>query len=141
MTHPRSAGSFPRRLVLAALVAAHAALPGCDRENNRPGVLQGTVEVVGQAPQAGAALLFLGGRGIGEITGVGGTLVFTHTPPGEEGGIRVLLVHPGDDAPLRFTVAVDRVGVREIQGTVLDVAGRDNARITDLTGYRVRLDR
>jgi hypothetical protein len=130
-----------KRTGLALALGLGILMGGCDSRVTGPVTLTGTLQWEDGAPPPGGALLFLSSPGIEQIQGEGGTLSWDHTPPGEEGGVRVLLIHTGNTEPLRFSVRLSDAALPNPSATVLELTGRDNERIPLSPGYRVRFDR
>jgi hypothetical protein len=125
-----------RLLVAAPLLLVLAA---CDDSPKGPGSFTVSVEWDSGAPPVGAAIVFLSGVGLGEITPQGGTLAWSHSPPGDMGGIRVVVVDTGTPTSLRFTLPVSELKNGTPAATLLDLAGQDNELIAISSRYRVRV--
>lgn len=125
-----------RHLVLAALLLLVAA---CDDSPKGPGSYTVSVEWELGTPPAGAAIVFLSGVGLGEITPQGGALLWHHSAPGDMGGVRVVIVDPGTPSSLRFTVPVAELRDGTPAAALLSLAGQDNELIPVSSSYQVRV--
>jgi hypothetical protein len=85
----------------------------------------------------GGALVFVGAPGLGEATPQGGALIWQNTPPGEEGGLRVLLIHTGEPTSLQFTIEADS----RPAATLLSLVTQANQPLAPAEGYQVRVFR
>jgi len=146
----RSSGGFSRgarravRLLpsLGATLLALLGLAGCDSRPTGSGSYIVTIEWEQGVAPAGAALVFLAAPGLGAVTPLDGVLAWDHTPPGEEGGRRVVVIHPEDAPSLRFSVAIADRGVGRPQATILSLATQQNLPVAPeggFAGYRVRV--
>jgi len=125
-----------RLLVSATLLLVLAA---CDDSPKGPGSYTVSVEWDAGAPPVGAAIVFLSGAGLGEVTPQGGTLAWSHSPSGDMGGLRVVLVDPGTPSSLRFSIPVAELRNGTPSAALLGLAGQDNQLIPISGGYRVRV--
>lgn len=123
------------RRLLSALMAI-AAFAACSDEGpvSGPGTL--TASLVGPNGVEGAALVVMSGEGIGDITAVGDTEVFSEAEPGRS---RLVLINQvGGDLIFRVAVADTTVLPTFV---VEQVAGPDDALRADLTAYSVEFER
>ena len=130
------------RTSLWAIMVALIGLAGCDSRPTGPGSYLVTLEWDQGVAPAGAALVFLGAPGLGAVTPLDGVLAWDNTPPGEEGGRRVVLIHPEDAPNLRFSVAISDRAVGRPAATILGLATQQNLPVPpegDFPGYRVRV--
>lgn len=123
------------RRLLSTLLAV-AALAACSDEGpvSGPGTL--TASLVGPNGAEGAALVVALGEGVGAITAVGDTEVFSEA---EMGRSRLVLINQiGGDLIFRVAVADTTVLPTFI---VEQVAGPDDALRADLSAYSVEFER
>jgi len=123
------------RRLLSALMAI-AVFAACSDEGpvSGPGTL--TASLVGPNGAEGAALVVVSGEGIGEITAVGDTEVFSEAEPGRS---RLVLINQvGGDLIFRVAVADTTVLPTFL---VEQVAGPDDALRVDLASYSVEFER
>lgn len=123
------------RRLLSALIAI-AALAACSDEGpvSGPGTL--TASLVGPNGAEGAALVVVSGEGVGEITAVGDTEVFSEA---EVGRSRLVLINQvGGDLIFRVAVADTTVLPTFL---IEQVAGPDDALRADLAAYSVEFER
>jgi len=128
--------------MLGAVLLAVFGPGGCDSRPTGPGSYLVVLEWDQGVAPAGAALVFLAGPGLGAVTPLDGVLAWDNTAPGEDGGRRVVVIHPENAPSLRFSVAVaDRGGGRP-QATILALATQQNLPVPPeggFPGYRVRV--
>ncbi len=129
-----------RLLALASGLGLVLGAVGCDSSPRGPGSAVVTVEWEGEAAPLGAAKVFLGGEGLGQARGEEGAEAWSHTPPGEEGGMRVVVIHTGSPSVLRFSVEVPDLQRGTPQATLWRLVDQDNRLVPlDAPGYRVRV--
>jgi len=130
------------RKSLGAILLALIGLGGCESRPTGPGSYLVTLEWDQGVAPAGAALVFLGAPGLGAVTPLDGVLAWDNTPPGEEVGRRVVLIHPEDAPYLRFSVAISDRAVGRPAATILGLATQQNLPVPPeggFPGYRVRV--
>lgn len=115
-------------------------IAACDDSPKGPGSFTVSVEWDAGSPPAGAAIVFLSGVGLGEITPQGDALLWHHSPPGDMGGVRVVIVDPGTPNALRFTLPVAEVRNGTPAAAILGLAGQDNELIPVSSAYRVTVN-
>jgi hypothetical protein len=134
----RGAGS--RTFLTVALLLLAPWLGGCDSGPRGAGTVTVSVEWDQGVEPLGGAVLFLGAPGMGEVNGIDGARVWQHTPPGEEGGMHVVVLHLGEPNALRFTVHMADVAGGIPQTTLYEVVNQANQpRYPPLEGYRIRV--
>jgi hypothetical protein len=121
------------------LIALSSMTTACDDAPKGPGSFTASVEWDAGSPPVGAAVVFLSGVGIGEITPQGGAQLWQHVPPGDMGGVRVVVVHPGTPTSLRFTLPVSELRNGTPAAALLSLAGQDNQLIPVSGAYRVKV--
>lgn len=117
-----------RLIYLGGVASLFALLVACDNGPSGPGSLNASVE----SPTLTAAALVLDVRGVG-IRG------FSATPPlqifwgegADPGSFTVVLVNPGDVAPLVFRVEVDDLAADPPSGTIKEATALTNLPILD----------
>jgi hypothetical protein len=122
-------------LGIVALVALGAG--ACDSDSDGSGRYTVAVEWDADVAPLGGALVFLGAPGMGAATAGGGEMIWQNTPPGEEGGLRVLLIHTGEPTSLQFTIEADA----RPTATLLNLTTQANLPLTPAEGYHVRIFR
>jgi hypothetical protein len=126
----------PARAALLACALVFG-LTGCDSSPSDAGTYTVAVEWdAGMAP-LGGALVFLGAPGLGTASAQGGALLWQNTPPGEEGGLRVLVIHTGDPGSLEFTIRAEG----RPAATLLTLTTQTNDPLLPTEGYHVRVFR
>ncbi len=121
-------------------IAIALALAACDSSPRGAGSALVTVEWEGAASPLGAAKVFLLGEGLGAATGEEGAMAWSHTPAGEEGGIRVVVIHTGTPSTLRFTIPLDDLERGAPQATLWRLIDQENNLVSlGVEGYRVRV--
>jgi len=126
--------SLLRRGVLVFVAVGAVA---CDSSPDPSGIYTVSVEWDATVAPLGGALVFLGAPGLGQATAQGGAMSWQNTPPGEEGGLRVLLIHTGEPSALQFTIHADARPV----ATLLSLATQANQPLLPGEGYTVRVFR
>ena len=135
-------GVRPSRLVRVSLLACVAFLftfvAGCDDSPKGPGNFTVSVEWDAGSPPVGAAVVFVGGTGLGEVSPQGTAMAWS-TPRLGEQGIRVVVVDTGTPSVLRFTVPVADLRAGTPTAALLSLAGQDNALLPISGAYRVKV--
>jgi hypothetical protein len=121
------------RLFIAACALAVGAA-ACDSSTSGEGSYTVRVEWDAGVAPLGAALVFLGAPGLGTAAPMGDVMIWQNTPPGEEGGLRVLLIDTGVATSLRFTVEASGTPAATLLGLATQA---NNPLVPPVEGYRV----
>lgn len=128
-----AAGSRCARYALAAGLLLAVALACGDQAPATPGTF--TVEVTSPNGDEGAARVSLAGGGVRSVSAIDGWVYDQLADT-----LATVLVVNDAPGPLRFRVEVADTAVA-LQGTVVEVAGPDDALRASLAGYSVRVVR
>lgn len=121
-------GRWSVMLALATVLGVAA----CESGPSGPGSLEATVE----SPRriAGGVVVEVRGVGIRGFSAAAPLQLFW-APQTEPGAFRVVLVNPGDAAPLTFQIQVDDLGADPPTGQVLEATALTNLPLADASDF------
>lgn len=119
-------------LGLVIALAAAASVAACESGPSGPGSVEATVE----SPRriAGGVVVEVRGAGIRGFTAASPLQLFW-APQSEPGAFRVVLINPGDAAPLTFQIQVDDLGADPPTGQVIEATALTNLPLADASDF------
>ena len=124
------------RLRWALVLSTVTAVAACNRGPSGPGTLQAVIE--SPTVTAGAVVLEVRGVGVNGITATPPIQSFS-APGSTPGSFRVVLVNPGDVAPLTLGITVDDLAADPPTATVVEATSLTNLPILDPSSLVLRI--
>lgn len=118
------------------VVGMLTAVAACDSGPSGPGTVQAVIE--SSTLTAGAVVVEIRGVGVNGITASPPLQVFS-APGSTPGTFRVVLVNPGDAAPLTLGITVDDLAADPPTATVLEATALTNLPILDPSSLVLRI--